>query len=168
VRPLPLVLHQAAIVGAGVANAGSADFRVASDEDFLVQEVRGFLVSNAQDDEPTVGGVGDGSFLAQTGTTLLTPSERAYMKAQNARVTILDKDTKVPYTENEGIGLASITPEVGGMPLKFSPDGVPGFIFLHNKVIRIEVALQSASLIFNTTSTSYGVSFIGCYIKRAA
>ncbi len=149
-----------ALVGAGSANAGNESFRVAQNEDFLVQSVRGWVINN---DLPTDPG---GAALTNPLTTTLTPSEVLLAKANNCRVTLQNKDTKVPYTENESIPLSSIMPEVGGMPLVFSPDAVPGFLVPHNTTIQALFALQSANLLFNTASTQYGVTLSGLYLSR--
>lgn len=147
----------ATIVGAGTAASGAADFRIAQNEDFLVKSIRGFIVNNALTSEPAVVGNLAGS------TTVL---DRIIAKASNCRVTLLNKDTKVPYTENEGISLASIMPEAGGAPMIFGPDIVPGFILPHNMTVQAQFALQSASAFFNTASTSYGVTLTGLYVSR--
>ena len=149
-----------ALVGPGSANAGNESFRVAQNEDFLVQSVRGWVINNNLPADP------GGAALANPLTTTLTPSEVLLAKANNCRVTLQNKDTKVPYTENESIPLSSIMPEVGGMPLVFGPDAVPGFLVPHNTTIQALFALQSTNLLFNTASTQYGVTLSGLYLSR--
>lgn len=162
-RPASIQLS-ANIVGAGTAASGSADFRVAQNEDFLVHEVRGFVMQTDLASEigvdPELAHVGNGAVDA------LSPHDRLIMKAQNCRVTILNKDTKVPITENEGISLASITPEAHGLPLRFGPDLVPAFIIPHNMTIQAQFALQADDAMFNTAACTYGVALVGAYISR--
>lgn len=145
------------IVGAGTAASGAADFRIAQNEDFLVKSMRGFVMMNALESEPaTIANLG-------SSTNVL---DRLAAKAQNCRFTLLNKDSKVPVTENEGLSLASITPEAGGQPLVFGPDIVPGFILPHNMTVQVQFALQSANAYFNTASTAYGITLTGLYVSR--
>lgn len=174
-RPATITLSST-IVGVGTASSGSADFRVAQNEDFLVQSMRGFIMLNALQSEPSLLQ----SSTAFLGTELpngagagveawaMSPLDRMIAKAQNCRFTLLNKDTKVPITENEGLSLASITPECNGAIMVFSPDIVPGFIIPHNMTIQAQFSLQSANAFFNTASTSYGVSLTGVYVSREA
>lgn len=155
-RPAAISLSST-IVGAGTAASGSADFRVSQSEDFLVKSIRGFVVMNALQSEPATIANLSGS---------ITALDRAIAKALNCRVTLLNKDSKVPYSENESIGLASITPEAGGQPMVFSPDIVPGFVLPHNTTVQAQFALQSANAYFNTASTTYGITLIGVYVSR--
>lgn len=152
------------IVGAGSASSGSADFRVAQNEDFVVHEVRGFVMQTALPSEPVVSA--NLGFEQAAGAIILSPLDRLIMKAQNCRVTILNKDSKVPITENEGISLASITPEANGLPMRFGPDLVPNFIIPHNTTIQAQFAIQSTNAIFNTAATYYGVALVGAYVSR--
>jgi len=147
----------ATIVGAGTAASGSADFRIAQNEDFLVKSIRGFIVLNDLASEAA-------TFANLAGSTSVV--DRLAARAANCRVTLLNKDTKVPYTENEGIGLATLTPEAGGQPMVFQPDVVPGFILPHNMTVQAQFALQSANAFFNTASTSYGITLSGIYVTR--
>lgn len=146
------------ITGAGTAAAGSNDFRISPDEDFIVFALRGFVGLNDLASEPV-------SAVAGQPTTFVA-KDRAFMKAVNCRATILDKDTKVPYTESEGILLSSICPELGGRELKFMTDKVPGIILPANKVVQVQFALQSANAMFNTASTDYGIVLQGAYLNR--
>jgi len=158
-RPASITLS-AAIVGAGVASSGNADFRVAQNEDFLVQSIRGFVINNALQTD-----IGGGAF-ANALTTTMTPREIILAKANNCRVTLQNKDNKVPITENESIPLSSITPEAGGEIMRFQPDLVPGFVIPHNTTMQALFALQSVNAFFNTASTQYGVILTGVYMTR--
>lgn len=155
-RPATITLSST-IVGAGTAASGSADFRVAQNEDFFVQSLRGFVMLNDLASEPA-------TFANLGGST--TAQDRMIAKAQNCRFTLLNKDTKVPITENEGLSLASITPECNGAIMEFSPNIVPGFILPHNMTIQVQFALQSNNAFFNTASTSYGITLTGVYTSR--
>jgi len=155
-RPATITLS-ANIVGAGTAVSGSADFRVAQNEDFFVQSMRGFVMMTDLPAE-VAGGV-----PATMGTTV---QDRLIAKAQNCRFTLLNKDTKVPITENEGLSLASITPEANGEILRFSPDIVPGFIIPHNMTVQVQFALQDNDAFFNTAATIYGITLTGVYTSR--
>lgn len=147
------------VLGAGTATGGSADFRVADNEDFVVTDMRAFIVMNDLANEPaapaTLGAGG-----------VMTPVDRLIAKALNTRITLLNKDTKVPIMENEGLSIASICPEAGGHAMKFGPEGVPGFIIPHNTTITVQVALQSVNAFFNSASTNYGLSLTGVYLSR--
>lgn len=156
-RPAAIVISKN-ITGAGTAAAGSNDFRISAEEDFVVYAMRGFVGLNDLASEPISAVAGQ--------PTTFTAKDRAYMKGVNCRVTILDKDTKVPYTENEGILLSSICPDMGGTELKFMTDKVPGIILPANKVVQAQFALQSANAMFNTASTDYGVVLQGAYLNR--
>lgn len=158
-RPAMITLSTE-IDGAGTAASGSNDFRVAQNEDFLVQSIRGFVALNALATEP-----GGGAF-ANPLTTTLTPSEIIKAKANNCRFTLLNKDTKVPITENNNPVLSSICPEAGGDVMIFQPNVVPGFIIPHNMTIQAQFTLQSANLVFNTASTTYGIILAGLYLSR--
>lgn len=158
-RPAAITLSTA-IVGAGAASSGNADFRVAQNEDFFVQSIRGFVINNSLPTE-----IGGGAFTNPL-TTTMVPSEILLAKANNCRVTLQNKDTKVPVTENESFPLSSITPEVGGLIMAFQPDIVPGFIIPHNTTVQALFALQSANAFFNTVSTQYGVILTGLYMSR--
>lgn len=155
-RPATITLSST-IVGAGTATSGSADFRVAQNEDFIVQSIRGFVMLNDLPNEPAT--------FANLGGSITT-QDRMLAKAQNCRFTLLNKDTKVPITENEGLSLASITPECNGHLMEFSPDIVPGFLIPHNMTVQVQFALQSANAFFNTASTSYGITMTGVYMSR--
>lgn len=155
-RPSTITLSST-IVGAGTASSGAADFRVAQNEDFLVQSIRGFVLLNDQAAEPVPP--------AALGATL-SPYDRIVAKAANVRVTLLNKDTKVPIFENEGLSLATFCPEAGGDVLVFQPNIVPGFIIPHNVTMQVQFALQSANAFFNTASTSYGITMTGLYMSR--
>lgn len=158
-RPAAITLS-AAITGAGTAIAGNDDFRVSQQEDFLVQSIRGFVVNNALQLEP------GGAAFANPLSTTMTPHQVLLAKANNCLLTLQNKDTKVPVTENESFPLSSIMPEVGGQPMRFGPDSVPGFIIPHNMTIQAIFALQSANLFFNTASTTYGIILSGLYVSR--
>ena len=145
------------VLGAGTATGGSADFRVADNEDFVVTAMRAYVVMNDLTNEP--------ASPAQLGATM-TPADRLIAKALNTRVILLNKDTKVPIMENEGISVASICPEAGGHAMFFGPDSVPGFIIPHNTTITVQIALQSINAFFNTASTNYGISLSGVYLSR--
>jgi len=155
-RPSTITLSST-IVGAGTATSGSADFRVAQNEDFLVQSIRGFVLLNDQANEPAAPANLSGSTTVQ---------DRIIAKAANVRVTLLNKDTKVPIFENEGLSLATFCPEAGGEVLVFQPNIVPGFIIPHNVTMQVQFALQSANAFFNTASTSYGITMTGLYMSR--
>lgn len=155
-RPSTITLS-ATIVGAGTAASGAADFRVAQNEDFLVQSIRGFVLLNDQPSEPVPP--------ANLGATM-TPQDRIIAKAANVRVSLLNKDTKVPVFENEGLSLATFCPEAGGEVLIFQPNIVPGFVIPHNVTMQVQFALQSSNAFFNTASTSYGITMTGVYISR--
>lgn len=155
-RPSTITLS-ATIVGAGTAASGAADFRVAQNEDFLVQSVRGFLMLNDIVNEPAAPANLAGCNTAQ---------DRIIAKAANTRVLLLNKDTKVPIMENEGLSLATICPEAGGDVMVFQPNIVPGFIIPHNVTMQVQFALQSANAFFNTASTSYGITLTGVYMSR--
>ena len=159
-RPAAITIAATLVPGAGVIASGQNDFRVAQNEDFLVKSVRGFVISNALQLDP-----GGGAF-ANALTTTMVPSEILLAKANNCRVTLLNKDSKVPITENESLPLSSITPEVGGEVMVFGPDGVPGYIIPHNTTIQAQFALQSVNLFFNTASTTYGITLSGLYVSR--
>lgn len=146
------------VLGAGTATGGSADFRVADNEDFVVTGMRAYVVMNDLMAEPALA-------VAGFPATML-PSERLIAKALNTRVILLNKDTKVPIMENEGISIASICPEAGGHAMFFGPDSVPGFIIPHNTTITVQIALQSINAFFNTASTNYGISLSGVYLSR--
>lgn len=172
-RPAVFTISKA-ITGAGTASSGSESFRVAQNEDFLVTEIRGFVVLNDLPSEPSLvqgassqlGHENTNGAAAATPNWALSPWDRAFMKAQNCRLVLQNKDTKVPYTENEGVNLASICPDLGGKPLVFGPEDVPGFILPHNTTFEAQFTLQSANLIFNTASTSYGIMVSGLYLSR--
>ena len=149
-----------AIIGASAAVSGSDFFRVSQQEDFLVQSIRGFVILNALPTE--VGGAAFTNAL----TTTLTPQQQIIMKANNCRVTIQNKDNKVPVTEAKSLPLSSICPEAGGAIMKFQPDIVPGFIIPHNTTIEALFALQNAHLAYNTVSVQYGVILTGAYMRR--
>jgi hypothetical protein len=155
-RPATISLS-ANITGAGSAVSGANDFRVAQNEDFLVQSMRGFIVLNDQASEPVPP--------ANLGATL-SPLDRAIAKALNCRVQLINKDTKVPIMENESISLATICPEAGGEVLIFQPNVVPGFIIPHNMTVQAQFTLQSPNAFFNTASTNYGISLTGVYMSR--
>jgi hypothetical protein len=163
-RPAIITLS-ATIDGAGTANAGSNDFRVAQNEDFVVHEMRTFVQMVELQDEPAVDSeIGHEN---STGPVIsLSPTERLLAKAQNCAFTLLNKDTKVPLTENLSPSLASFCPEVGGVPLRFGPDGVPAFIVPHNMTMQVQFALQSSNAIFNTAATKYGLLLSGVYLSR--
>lgn len=163
-RPASIVISKA-ITGAGTALSGSESFRIAQNEDFLVKEIRGFVQLNDLPSEPAVD-TELGHENATGPVISLSPMERMFMKAQNTRLVLTNKDSKVPYIENEGIALSSIVPEVGGRPLVFGPDDVPAFVLPHNTTIEAQFTLQSANAIFNTASTSYGVVLTGVYLSR--
>ncbi len=158
-RPAAITLS-AAITGAGVAVSGNDDFRVAQNEDFLCYGIQGFVVNNALQSD-----IGGAAFTNPLSTTL-TPSQVIVAKANNCLLTLQNKDTKVPITENESFPLSSICPEANGSPLRFGPDSVPGFIIPHNMTIQALFALQSANAFFNTASTTYGVILSGLYMSR--
>lgn len=163
-RPASIVISKA-ITGAGTALSGSESFRIAQNEDFLVKEIRGFVQLNDLSSEPAVD-TELGHENATGPVISLSPMERMFMKAQNTRLVLTNKDSKVPYIENEGIALSSIVPEVGGRPLVYGPDDVPAFVLPHNTTIEAQFTLQSANAIFNTASTSYGVVLTGVYLSR--
>lgn len=139
-------------------SGGSADFRIAQDEDFIIREIRGFVVENDQSNAPNAP-------ATLGATNVLAPSERTRAKAQNARVTIQNKDSKVPITENEGISLASITPDVGGLPLRFGPDDEACAILPRNTTVQAVIALGSSNAFFTTSSVNLGVALVGAYVK---
>jgi len=142
--------------------SGTADFRVAQNEDFLVQSVRTFIV------QKDLAAAQPMTNAAAFGATL-SPKARAEAKGYNARYNIINKDTKVPIMENENLGFATTSPELGGVPLAFSPDIVPGFIIPHNMTVQFQLFLQSVSepgLVDD--STDYGVTMTGIYISRDA
>ena len=146
-------------IAAATKLAGTADFRVAQNEDFLVQSTRTFLVqkdlANAQ--APTNVALG----------AALNARQRAEAKAFNTRYNIINKDTKVPIMENENLGFATTTPELSGTLLAFSPDIVPGFIIPHNMTVQFQVFLQSnTDISLVGDSTDYGVTMTGVYISR--
>lgn len=159
-RPAAITLS-AAITGAGTAIAGNDDFRVAQNEDFLVLGIRGFVISNAAQLDP--GPVG---FASTWAVTAASPQQILIAKANNCLLTLQNKDTKVPITENEAFPLSSICPEAGGAEMRFQPDVVPGFIIPHNSTLQALFALQSADAMFNTASTTYGVTLTGLYMSR--
>lgn len=136
---------------------GSTDFRVAQNEDFVVHSVRGIIMLSDLATEPA-------TFANLGGST--TIADRMLAKAQNCRVTLLNKDTKVPIMENEGLSLASICPEVGGELLVFGPNVVPAFIIPHNMTIQATFALQSNNAFFTTATTNYGITLTGAYMSR--
>jgi hypothetical protein len=147
--------------GAQTRLAGAADFRVAQNEDFIVQSVRTFIVQKdlAAARAPTNAALG----------ATLSPKARAEMKAFAARYAIINKDTKVPVMENENLGFATTTPEVGGESLTFSPDIVPGFIIPHNMTVQFLLYLQDNSdPAITCDSTDYCVTMSGVYVSRDA
>lgn len=150
-----------AIVGVGAAVAGSDSFRVSQQEDFLVQSIRGFVIMNALPTEP--GPVG---FTSTWAITDSKPSELLFAKANNCRVTLQNKDNKVPVTEAKSLPLSSICPEAGGEIMVFQPDIVPGFIIPHNTTIEALFALQNANAFYNTVSVQYGIILTGAYLTR--
>jgi len=157
----PAVISMAAnITGAGVATAANAEFRISAEEDFIVQSVRGFIVLKDQANEPVL----ITTALAAYGATM-TPADRAKAKALNCLVTLVNKDTKVPVMENQGIVLSTICPDLGGLPLFFSPDIVPSFLLPRNYTVQAQFALQSANYMFNTASTDYGIALVGAYVN---
>jgi hypothetical protein len=157
-RPSTIQLS-ATVLGAGTAASGFSDFRVSMNEDFIVHEVRGFIIMNDLTNEPNAP--------ATLGTAnVLSPADRMIAKALNCSVLLLNKDTKVPIMENANIGLATICPEAGGKILKFNPDIVPGFIIPHNVTMEAQFNLQSANAFFNTASTTYGLAISGVYMSR--
>ena len=158
-RPSNIVLS-ASISGAGTASSGSDDFRVAQNEDFIVHEVRGFIMVPDLPAQAAIAAIG-GSLGGLT-----TVHDMLLAKAQNTRFTLLNKDTKVPITENEGMGFASIIPELGGVPLKYQPDNVPGFIIPHNMTLQVQFALQDTDAFYNTVATTYGLVLSGVYMSR--
>ena len=154
-RYRPATITLSAQVAPGVLG-GSADFRVAQNEDFLVMSVRG-LIGLDLVNEPAAP-----ANLAGSNTAF----DRMLAKAQNVRVAMMNKDTKVPIMENESISLATICPEVGGEVLVFGPNIVPAFIIPHNMTIQATFALQSNNAFFTTASTNYGITLTGAYISR--
>lgn len=162
-RYRPATITLSTTVGVG-GTGGSADFRVAQNEDFLVMSVRSTLILDMASELAVPSPIGHEN---ATGPVIaLHPSERMLMKAQNVRVTLTNKDTKVPIMENEGLSLATFCPEVGGDPLVFGPNVVPAFIIPHNMTIQAIFALQSANALYNGVATNYGVSMTGAYISR--
>lgn len=159
-RPATIQLS-AAITGAGTGAAGSNFFRVAQNEDFLVQSIRGFILLNSLVTEPNMT-IAGGFPVAVN----LTPKQIAEAKALNCSFQLQNRDTKVPLTENLPLSLASITPEVGGEIMAFGPNIVPGFVIPHNMTIEALFALQSANAFFNTASTTYGIAMTGLYVSR--
>lgn len=163
-RPASIVISKA-ITGAGTASYGAESFRIAQNEDFLVKEIRGFVQLNDLPSEPAVD-TELGHENATGPVISLAPSERMLAKAQNVRLVLTNKDSKVPFMENDGIVLSSIVPEVGGRPLIYGPEDVPTFVLPHNTTVEAQFTLQSANAIFNTASTSYGVVLTGVYLSR--
>ncbi len=142
------------------AAAGSADFRVAQNEDFLVHSIRGFVSLPDLTSQAAVAQLG-GSLAGNTSV-----ADILLAKAQNCRLTLLNKDSKVPITENEGISLADISPMVGGESMRFQPDAVPGFIIPHNMTLQAQFNLQNTANVYSSVSTIYGVSLSGVYVSR--
>lgn len=158
-RPASIVISKA------VTSTQAESYRIASNEDFLVREIRGFVIMNDLPGEPAVDS--ELGIENATGPVIsLSPSERLLAKAMNARLTLRNKDVQTLYTENEGIAFSSIVPEVGGRPLVFGPDDVPAFVLPHNTTIEASWTLQSANAMFTTGSTNYGVVLTGLYLSR--
>jgi hypothetical protein len=161
-RPASIQLP-ATILGAGTAGSGYADFRISMNEDFIVHEIRGYILMNDLANEPSAPAALAG---ANGGTNFMSPLDRATAKALNCSVLLLNKDTKVPVFENANLSLATICPEVGGKVMHFNPDIVPGFILPHNMTLEAQFNLQSANAFFNTASTTYGIALSGVYMSR--
>lgn len=142
------------------AASGSDDFRVAQNEDFLVHSIRGFVSLPDLEAQALVAQLA-GSLAGNT-----TVADILLAKAQNCRLTLMNKDTKVPITENKGISLADIAPMVGGAEMRFAPDGVPGFIIPHNMTLQAQFALQNTDNVYSSVATVYGVTLSGVYISR--
>lgn len=140
------------------AQSGSADFRVAMNEDFIVHEIRTFINLNDIANEPN-----GAAFVVPV---TMNPLELAQAKALNATFSLINKDTKVPIMENANIGFASLCPEVGGHAMKFNPDIVPGFIIPHNVTMQALFNLVSNANGLIQRSTTYGVALTGVYMSR--
>jgi len=134
--------------------SGSADFRVSANEDFVVREIRTFM--NLND-------IANETYLL--GGTQLSPLELATAKGLNCTVQLLNKDTKVPITENANIGFASLCPEMGGHAMAFSPDIVPGFIIPHNVTMQVLFSIGNVAQLIQR-STTYGIALYGAYMNR--
>lgn len=154
-RPAIITLSEAI----GASGAGTDEYRVSANEDFVVQSVRGFVALQDMPSEPAVD--------AELGTNI-TPIDRIRMKANNCFVQMFNKDTKVDIFENNQIPLGAICPEAGGLPMVFNPDLVPGYIIPHNVTMQARFSLQSTNAIFTTATTTYGIMLCGLYMSREA
>jgi len=156
-RPATISLS-VAVGGAGnPTSGGTATFRISQTEDFLVQSIRTFIVMNDIPNEPAAPANLAGS---------TTVKDRIIAKAANCRINLLNNDTKVPITENEGLSFAAICPQADGDVMEFQPDIVPGFIIPHNVTLAAQFALQSTNALFTTASSNYGITMTGLYISR--
>lgn len=151
-----IVTLSAAITTSTASQTNNDDFRVSTNEDFVVYEVRGLLHVNSWIAE-TLSIVGIGN-----PTTL----DRAYMKASQCLINIKNKDTRVDITEHANIPLSSIMVEFGGSPLRFGGETRPAWIIPHNTTVQMTATLQSSDTTLIGASTNYGVMISGVYLSR--
>lgn len=147
-------------VDAAAEAGGSDEILIGSDEDFVVYEVRGYLSFNAWTSETA---------LDATLGTNVSPRDRAYVKAANCKINLKVKDTKIPITDGEtydNLVLASILPEVGGLPLRFGGENRPSWVVPHGQQIQMTATLSITTAALVGGSSDYGVTLAGVYMTR--
>lgn len=115
------------------ALSGSDEYKVPGDSDLVIYQVQGGFASNALASEVALNA---GVF------THFSPSELAAVRLANCLVTMTNKDRQLPFFDNGGVRLSTITPPVGAP--QFLPPMAP-YLVPSGITLRAEFALQDST-----------------------
>ena len=152
---------------ASTATTGTAaEFKVPDNEDFLIYEVRGYLAFDDWGSEVTAfAGILDNSNNGN-----ISPRERAYIKASNCKISLINKDSKLPIIDEASgaLVLSSILAELGAPPLMYGGPTRPAFIVPHGQVMKMTATLAKGLATIAGATTDYGITLTGVMLSRGS
>lgn len=154
VRPLLQQLAVSLGVGGALVATDALSWNVPSGEILVVEEIRGLFMFEDVLNEPVALG---------NQAALVDFRDRAFVKANNARINLVRGDTQIAITTPADIVLSSLTPELGGKPLPLE-SGAPSYIIPGGQQVTVRASLinQDASL---GIKARYGVMLVGTLLR---
>lgn len=149
VRPAVVTMKTALLSG---TTQGSYNFRVPSEEVFLIKEMRGHLSNNN----------GDGEALQLGNFTAMTPEQYIVAKARNCLVTLERTDRQLAIAIESGFCLADVLPAAGGLPIRFDEMG-PAWIIPPSESLKMTATLLDTALVGQ--SSNYGLTISGALLR---
>lgn len=151
----PVVVNLLATLNSTTGSA-SADFRIPSEEVFIIREMRGILTPN------DITGAGLGATFGSLVT--LDFLNYVWLFAENCKVSVSRPDRGINVTLVNDLPLASIVPQIQGQPIRFD-ESYPGWVIPPADTVRMTASLTQYSTLSSAgQSWQYGVSLAGSAI----